>query len=385
MRVVKHHLNRKIEQMRVFCDSNHCRRVEMLRYFGETYQKSQCDFCDNCISPQAGIDGTEIAQKILSCVHRLRYRFGINYVVDVLTGSKNKQVLNRNHDTLSTYGILSDHSKKDLRYYIYALINQGLLVVTEGEYPVLRFTSTSQALLKGEGTVQFKEQRPTKPSKKRKVSAESVSNDHPDLYRELKNWRTKIADHLNVPPYIIFSNKVLMNVASERPTSMDELLLINGVGPKKLDRWGAELLQMVGVYSVNEDLPLTEEVAADLEFDMTHDSENASIDEHPVNSFSLSIPLSESSLGCADTESVIKPAPLKEVDPHLPLSVLQTAVKIQFDSIVEIDDWVSVEKRGVIQPFIQKYGLQALIDIWKAVPDHIEIQDILWTIAYMKR
>ena len=175
-RLTKH----KTDKMYDLCTSSLCRRKELLKYFGEVYPAHECLSCDNCVDDVERIEGTIIAQKILSCIFRLRQNFGFGMVIDVLRGSKNQTIIDRGYDKLSTYGLLADLPYKEVRYYVESLIHMGLLALTESDYPVLRWTTLSKDVTEGRREVFFKKRifKETKLYEKEKAKGES---DHPKL------------------------------------------------------------------------------------------------------------------------------------------------------------------------------------------------------------
>lgn len=249
---IRHHLKRKTEQLFAFCGSTACRRIDLLRYFGETYPHLTCSNCDNCLDDVDTIDGTVIAQKILSCVYRLDQRWGISHVIDVLTGSKKQTLLAQGHDKLSTYGLLSDLPKQAIRYYIFSLINQGHLIVSDGEYPLLKLTPDSREVLRGEKTVAFRQKhfKADKP-KKLKATDTFVTFDR-GLFVHLKALRKRIADENRIPPYLVFSDKSLQDMAAHLPKTEQAFATINGVGPHKLKTYGTMFMQAIADYLENE-------------------------------------------------------------------------------------------------------------------------------------
>jgi len=240
---VKASLRKKIEQLFALCSSVNCRRVEILRYFNETTSKTTCNNCDNCLDEVEQIDGTLSAQKILSCVYRLQNRFGINYVIDVLVGSQNQNILTRRHDELSTYNIMEGTPKMEVRHYIFSLINLGALQISEGDYPLLQLTNAAKDILHNGQTVKFRKK--TFKDKKQKAKEILGFDYDQDLYQTLKEWRTTQAKKNGVPPYVIFHDKTLMALAHYKPATNDALLDISGFGPKKVDKYGAEILGVV--------------------------------------------------------------------------------------------------------------------------------------------
>jgi ATP-dependent DNA helicase RecQ len=244
---VRQSLYRKTELTFAFCNSANCRRKELLHYFGETYQKDGCGACDNCLDDVQWIDGTVIAQKILSCVFRLDQRFGMAYVADVLAGSKTEVLLSRRHDQLSTYGLLKETPKTHIRSFMYALINMGMLVSTDGEYPVVKLTDASREILFEGKAVRFKEPIKTKGGKRGKKSEKKVRSltKDPDLYDRLKQLRKDIADSQGVPPYVVFHDKTLIEMSEIRPGTNIAFLALNGVGPAKLRQYGKQFLAKI--------------------------------------------------------------------------------------------------------------------------------------------
>lgn len=237
---IRLHLKRKLQLTLAFMDTPNCRRIELLNYFGEHCEYEQCGNCDNCLEEAKYVDGTIIAQKILSGVYRCQQKFGINYIVDVLVGSKKQQVSTWGHDRLSTYGILSDYSSLDVQRFIFSLINQGYLQVTEGEYPLLQLTQKAWPI-KDVSNIKFKERQ---VSTKKRVDERA---DTDELYDErllaiLKTLRKELAEKEGVAPFMIFHNKALIDMSRQMPQSMDDFLDINGVGPAKAKRYAAPFL-----------------------------------------------------------------------------------------------------------------------------------------------
>lgn len=248
--VIKLEMKRKTERMNTFCHSIECRRASLLRYFGETYP-APCQNCDACITPATVIDGSIIAQKILSCVYRLKQSFGLNYVMDVLRGADQQEIKNRGHHTLSTYNLMPEVSKQELRHYIFSLINLGVLELTGGQYPLLKLTPLSVPILKGQRTVSFKQlppkaEKPTKFRKGAKASiAQTTTSASRDLFKQLRTLRKTLAETLKLPPYVIFHDKTLLEMSEKHPKTEQELLNINGVGPQKLAKYGEAFLKIL--------------------------------------------------------------------------------------------------------------------------------------------
>lgn len=246
--VIRRQMKFKMESMYKFCSSPLCRRSELLRYFGEVYPKNRCSGCDNCIDESSQIEGSVIAQKILSCVYRLKQNVGIRLVVDVLRGSKNQTLLKRGYDKVSTYGILHEMSEQEVRFYLESLLHLDLLTMTEGEFPVLKWTEKSQAVVNCLEAVYFKKRDFRQFKEKRDVvNKKSPLALHYDeaLFQTLRQLRLETARQENVPPYVVFSDRALQEMAVSFPQTKEEFGRINGVGPIKWIKYGEKFLELI--------------------------------------------------------------------------------------------------------------------------------------------
>lgn len=240
---VRMHMVRKIDQMFSLCNSIVCRRIEVLHYFGEEYPQSNCNNCDNCLDEVEKVEGTIIAQKILSCVFRLQQQFGINYVIDILLGSKKQDILRRGHDRLSTYNILPDEARGDLKHYIFSLISSGYLEVTDGDFPLLVLTDTSTKILSKGEQIFFKKKKVKQVRKMKDSIQKLITNE--DLFQALRALRLEFSRAEKLPPYCIFNDKTLIEMCSMMPSTMDELLDVNGVGQAKANKYGEAFLACI--------------------------------------------------------------------------------------------------------------------------------------------
>jgi ATP-dependent DNA helicase RecQ len=242
----------KLQQMVAYCELATCRRHYLLSYFGEDYPHEQCDGCDICVSPQEDFDATIISQKIMSAMIRTGQRFGMNYIIDVLLGAKNKKILERNHHELSVYGIVDDFSQEELRRIISQLISRKLIDKSGDEYPTLTLSPHGQDVLK-----QRAEIRLPKPQSIAKLSqpSEAVEAGYDrDLFEQLRLWRKKIADEKGVPPYVIFSDLTLRQMAFYLPQSEENFSRISGVGDEKLKQYGEIFTEVIQTYARKNNL-----------------------------------------------------------------------------------------------------------------------------------
>lgn len=233
----------KTNKMYSFCNSFHCRRGELLRYFGENYSSTNCGSCDNCLDKIEEVDATIQAQMILSCVYRLNHSFGINHVIDVLRGSKNQTVLLKEHDRLSTYGLMKEHSEEDLKYLIEQLIQMGYLKRTEGQYPLVQWTETSSKVTRKEQPVILKK---IKTKEYRKITTGFTNKK--DLYETLSDWRKKQGRQENLPNYMVLSERTLIDIAAACPATQEDFLKIDGFGPVKWEKYGDILSALIREY-----------------------------------------------------------------------------------------------------------------------------------------
>ena len=233
----------RLEAMLGFVETNVCRRRPLLNYFGESYQKEECDLCDNCTT-EAGdrVDLTIPAQKFLSCVKRTGELFGINHIIDVLRGSRSQKVLERGHDKLSTYNIGLEFSKKEWQYLARQFVQQDLMV-QDMEYGSLKLTPKAYAVFKGEPV------RGTLPDRPQTApSATDYANYDQGLFQQLRQKRKALADAAGVPPYVIFSDRTLVEMAMYFPQSRASFGSLYGVGEAKLNNFADEFLPVVQAY-----------------------------------------------------------------------------------------------------------------------------------------
>ncbi len=243
---------RKLDQMVEYCELATCRRSHLLAYFGEDYHQERCDGCDICFSPQEDFDATIISQKIMSAIIRTGQRFGINYIIDVLVGAKNKKILERDHHELSVYGIVDDFSKEDLRRIVSQLVYKKLIVKSGDEYPILELSPRGQEFLK-----QREEIRLPKPKSIAKLSqpSEAVETEYDrDLFEKLRRLRKELADEQGVPPFVVFGDLALRQMAAYLPQSEENFSRISGVGQEKLKRYGKIFTEVIQTYAQENNL-----------------------------------------------------------------------------------------------------------------------------------
>jgi ATP-dependent DNA helicase RecQ len=230
--------------MRRFAAATRCRHRQLLEYFGEVYDGEDCGACDWCLGELEMVeDPGLLAQKILSCVVRLEQRWGIGRLVDVLRGRANEKVVGAGHDRLTTFGLLAETSIGELRGYVDQLLDAGFLRLGGDEYPIVQLTPEGAELLRGDVSCRLyrQEQAPRKRAKRPAgEDREGVERDH---FESLRQLRADMAEERSVPPYVIFHDSVLRDLARYRPGSPDEMLEIRGVGEKKAHDLGPRFLE----------------------------------------------------------------------------------------------------------------------------------------------
>jgi ATP-dependent DNA helicase RecQ len=246
----------KLNSMVAFGEAQSCRRRILLGYFGDKLGRD-CGNCDICLNPPQQIDVTEEARKALSCVYRVGQRFGMGHILEVLRGSKNQRLIQLGHDRLSTYGIGADRPREFWAALLRHLINQGFLLQDIANYSILSLTGEAGPLLRGEQAFIMPEPRLRAPVKKEKSRRKPVGDREYDqnLFEKLRKLRKEIAVELGVPPFVVFSDTSLVEMAALRPRNDGEMLDITGVGKYKLEHYGPRFLKVLQDSSIGGEPP----------------------------------------------------------------------------------------------------------------------------------
>ncbi len=236
----------KLNLMSAFAEAQTCRRQVLLNYFGE-YHAKPCGNCDICLDPPKTYDGTEDAQKALSCVYRVGQRYGMGHVIEVLRGAQSQRIRELGHDKLSTYGIGKEQSHEYWLSVLRQLIHKGLLVQNITRHLVLQLTEAARPILRGEQPLELAVPRTELLSAKklRRRELELAQGEDAALFRELRKLRKQLAEDEGIPPYVVFNDATLLELAQFKPTNDDEMLMINGVGYRKLERFGEAFLECI--------------------------------------------------------------------------------------------------------------------------------------------
>ncbi|MHB1565242.1 MAG: DNA helicase RecQ [Acidiferrobacter sp.] len=240
--------HQKLEAMLALCELTSCRRQALLAYLGETLN-APCGHCDNCAQPPPTWDGTIAAQKALSCVYRTGQRFGVNYVIDVLTGKDEARIRGNGHDRLSAFGLGTEHSAAQWRGIFRQLIAQGHLDVDVEGHGALKLTPKCRPVLRGEHMLPLRTLVvPMKTGSRVARATAVVADDDDRLFEALRALRLVLAREQGVPPYIIFHDTTLQEMARIRPVGMAQMQQISGVGAQKLQRYGLRFVEEIAKF-----------------------------------------------------------------------------------------------------------------------------------------
>jgi ATP-dependent DNA helicase RecQ len=244
----------KLDALVGLAETTGCRRGRLLGYFGETLGAAKCGNCDNCLSPPLVRDGKVIAQKLLSCAYRTGQRFGAMHLIDVLIGRLTERVRQFGHDRLSVFGIGRELNEKQWRAVLRQLVAMGFLQADSEAFGALKLTERARGVLKGETEVMLREQtsgrdRPSRVKSRRGDLAPQPTGRgtsvNANLLGMLRAWRSEVARKRGVPAYVVLHDSTIDGIASSRPATPEQLRDIPGIGDKKLERYGRELIALI--------------------------------------------------------------------------------------------------------------------------------------------
>ncbi|WP_243156450.1 DNA helicase RecQ [Clostridium sp. C8-1-8] len=367
---------KKLQNMTDLVYSNDCYRKYILNYFGEEYDK-KCNKCSNCEVEGELTNKTLDAQKVLSCVYRMKRPYGVTVLIDTLRGSENKKIKEIGFHKLSTYGIMKDYSKDELKNFINTLVSHRILAYDEGEYPVVRLNEKSMSVLRGEEEVWFKEIQ----------KAKKIVEDN-SLFEILRNLRREIASEEKVPPYIVFGDATLKEMSSRFPKNLEQLGDISGVGELKLNKYGERFVNTIARYLVENQLDVSFEykkkektvrsASISKESDEKHleklikQKENASNKEVKKKSYMITVDM------LRDRLSLLSIAKEREITisticSHLEQYVLEGN---EIDFQIDFTDFLSVDKEKLILEAVKEVGDEKLKPIKEKVADEISYDEI---------
>lgn len=239
---------RHLESMLNYTETEECRRIVLLNYFGEDYQIENCHTCDNCVKEKQEKDDLTVhVQKFLSCIYRTDQYFGSNHIIKILRGSSDKKILERRHDQISTYGIGKDLSVKQW-LHLYRQVQRAKLITVDPQYGSMKLTEAGIEILKNRGKFQGNLIEEKSKIKKRKLNLEYDT----ELFELLRAKRKELADAKGIPPYTVFHDKTLAEICTVYPKTPDELLDISGIGNAKLEKYGKALFDIILPYCLKK-------------------------------------------------------------------------------------------------------------------------------------
>jgi ATP-dependent DNA helicase RecQ len=355
----------QLRQVIDYAEGTDCRRQIQLSYFGEWFE-GNCDGCDNCLQPKPIEDWTLEAQKFLSCVARVKERFGMKYVIDVLRGSKEKRILGNRHNDLSTYGIGRDRTADEWKVLGRSLLHQGLIDETTDGYAVLRLNHLSWEILRKQRTVEIAVP-PKRPGADTEMVPEYNARSE-KLFKTLRSLRKAVADEQEVAPYIVFSDSSLKLMASLQPQTLDEFAEISGVGSHKLTQYGDRFVEEIRNFCIENNIPLREAGESRALKAAREKLQDTSTTPLLSSTHLFTFELHQRGMGIDEIaeKRELKASTIVE---HLTL-LLESKRAVNLDSLV------SVERQVVIQEAIDKVGDGSLKVIREMIGEEYSYEEI---------
>jgi len=348
---------KKLQAMVDYSHTSRCLRQFILEYFGEENVEDKCGNCSTCNDESELVDITIEAQKIFSCILRMKERFGTTLIAEVLRGSKNKKVLDLGFEKLSTYGIIKQYTVKEIRDLINVLTAEDYLSLADGQFPVVRLKDKAVAVLKNQEKVYQKVE-------KRKAKAAKDTG----LFEVLRSLRKEISEREKVPPYIVFADSALREMSEYFPVNRSEMLNIKGVGESKLNKYGEEFIQVIKSYMSENNIEFKEEILYNEEDDVEplNESKVAPRDENEDKVPSYIITYNMYKEG-KSIEDIILERQLKS------LTVQDHILKCAYEGFeVDLDDFIPKHHEALIIEVIEKIGAAKLKPIKDALPKEID-------------
>ncbi|NLZ73879.1 MAG: hypothetical protein GX905_08735 [Bacteroidales bacterium] len=333
-----------------YCHTTQCLRKYILEYFGEEKIEDQCSNCSTCTDEAELVNITLDAQKIFSCVYRMKERYGITLISEVLKGSKTKKVRKLGLDNLSTYGIMTEYTLNEIKDVINLLIADGYLTLTEDEYPVVRLQAKAIDVLKNKEEV----------LRRIHYKVKEKETDQ-TLFEQLRNIRKEISSREQIPPYVIFHDSTLREMSKHYPVDPVSLGRIKGVGQAKLEKYGEAFLQIIREYVIEQGIEIRNK--NEKEENDVKESKEQDIPSHMIT-FNLYN-------GGLSIEEIVKERELKliTIQEHL-LRCFSEGMS------VNLDDFIPLEYEEQIINTIKKVGGEKLKPIKEALPDNIDYMAI---------
>ncbi|MBZ9688647.1 DNA helicase RecQ [Clostridium estertheticum] len=348
---------KKLQAMVDYSHTTRCLRQFILEYFGEENVEDKCGNCSTCNDESELVDITVEAQKIFSCILRMKERFGTTLIAEVLRGSKNKKVLDLGFEKLSTYGIIKQYTVKEIRDLINVLTAEDYLSLADGQFPVVRLKEKAVAVLKNQEKVYQKVE-------KRKAKAAKDTG----LFEILRLLRKEISEREKVPPYIVFADSALREMSEYFPVNKKEMLNIKGVGESKLNKYGEEFIEVIKKYMSENNIEFKKEILYNEEVDITalneFGVEQKDENEDKVPSYVITYNMYKEGKSIKD---IILERQLKS------LTVQDHILKCAYEGFeVNLDDFIPKDHEALIIEVIEKIGASKLKPIKDALPKEVD-------------
>ncbi|MCT4564848.1 MAG: DNA helicase RecQ [Maledivibacter sp.] len=336
---------KKLQTVVDYCHTSKCLRKYILEYFGEEHIDDECGNCSTCKDDSELTDITIEAQKIFSCIYRMKERFGTTLVAQVLRGSKNKRVREFGFDSLSTYGIMKEYREKEIKDIINVLIAEGYIGLTQDQYPVVKLKNKAVSVLKGNEKVFQRIQ------KKKEKAVEDDS-----LFEVLRGLRKDISNRDNVPPYIVFSDSTLREMSKYYPQDHTSMLGIKGVGESKLEKYGDEFLNVIGEYIKEHGIQMKEST------DNIEQKEKSKEEKVPSHIITFNMYSEGKSL-----KDIAKEREIKQ------LTINNHIIRCADEGLeVDLDEFIPSHQESLILDTIQAVGSERLKPIKEELPEEID-------------
>lgn len=356
---------RHLEEMSGYCRGAMCRHKNLVEHFGEPFPSTNCSACDVCLGEvQIVPDSQDTAKKILSCVARVQERFGVGHVVSVLRGENAARVRQYRHDALSTFGLLKGRRENEVRDWVYQLVNLGVLEQTEGEYPVLQLNDASWRVMRDQESVRLLQ---SEAKRQRTTLGETTSWEgvDRDLYEQLHLWRRRKAEDSNRPPYAVFNDATLRELARYRPRRLAELRMIYGIGDIKLAEFGKELLKEM--HGADFEIP-------DLK-DHSAGGPPPPIPMKNVKAAEPAFPLFRKGFTVADSARLL--------DRAISTTLEYLCTYIRVEKPASIDVWVDPQTQTEVKSMARLHGSQTLRPIFLALGEKVPYDSIKIVLAHL--
>ncbi len=355
----------KLNDIIDYCNTDKCLRKYILEYFNETPLFDNCGNCSNCLSETESTDITIDSKKILSCIKRMNERFGAGVITDVLKGSNSEKIRAFKFNSLSTYGIMSDYSKDTIKNLIYFLITEGYIQSIGDKYPVLKLSPSATDVLFNNKTVTIKRKIEKNINETNTVDSYDIG-----LFSILQNLRRELASRNNVPPFIIFSDSSLKQMATYYPITKENMLKISGVGLNKFENYGNIFIHAISKYISENNIQPTNIISVEKSSTSKSKNEHSNTNIISYNLFVEGKTISEI--------AKIRNLNVRTIETHL-LNCFENGLNIN------LENYIQPNFENDIYAVIDKLGYEKLKPLKEALPPEVTYFDIHYYLIKYKK